>query len=149
LGSNGAIPVDEYTLRSDQTVQYVLNYDVNTHDSANGNVPGITPVISYSDLKDRLRAAEALHFYPLDGEVTILPDNLGRNRILRILLEEPKTLPVKGTRYQWTIPNGFVKDFLENPNGGSNLGFDSNLTSGDPENSTHDNNALALSSSRN
>ena len=142
-GSNGATGTGT-ALVPDTAVKYVLKYEVDAGESISGNVSGITTVVSRLNLLNGLRAAEALSFYSMDKEVSIVNDGQGRPRILNVSLAEPKALPVKGAVYQWTVPNGFIKDFLESPNGGSGSGYDSNLTSGNAESNTDDNNPMIL-----
>ena len=143
-GSNGANAGTGNTLIPDTSVKYVLKYEVDAGDSTTGVVSGITTAVLRLDLLNGLRAAEALSFYALDKEVGIVNDTYGRPRILRVSLAVPKALPVKGAVYQWTIPHGFVKDFLENPNGGTTTGYDSALTSGNADVSGDDDNQYAL-----
>jgi hypothetical protein len=122
-GSNGAVTGSGNTLNPDTTIKYVLNFEYDTRENAAGTVLGR----DMTDIRNGLRAAEALNFFAMDREITIV-----NNRTLQINLNDQnqgRALPVKGTAYRMTIPNGFVKDFLENPNGNSNTGFDSTLTS--------------------
>lgn len=143
-GSNGAnLRSPTNILDSDTSIKYVLNYNVEplALDSA-VIITGSGVTLTLGTVKDALRDAEALRFGAYDQEVSIVND-----RILRISLTGDKKLPVKGAKYQWTFPNGFVKDFLERYNGGGYdyTGNDISLTSGDPNNAIHDNNDRVLS----
>ena len=137
-GTNGATGTGT-NLSPETVIKYVLKYEVDAGDSVTGNVSGISTTVTRQNLLNAFRAAEALSFNALDKEVKI--ENM---KTLVISLAQPKALPVKGAVYQWTIPNGFIKDFLENPNGGSKIGYDEALTSGNADNSAHDNNTNAI-----
>ncbi|MCL2761579.1 MAG: hypothetical protein FWD36_00035 [Treponema sp.] len=146
-GTNGASVGTGNTLVSDTTIKYVLNYSIDTSDNGMGHISGITPALTYQTLRDSLRTAEALSFYALDKEVeieNITVDGQLRPRLLKVSLANFDDLMIKGATYQWAVPNGFVKDFLETPNGGSISGYDSTMTSGDPENAAHNNNVHRL-----
>jgi len=131
-GSNGAALANSSdsnnALVTDTTVKYVLNYTINPLDDSTGTLRNV------GEIKNVLREAEALKFDVRDREVTIENDSQGRPRILRIALSGGKALPVKGASYEFSFPNGYVKDFLESPNGGEldtpNTGTDTALSSG-------------------
>jgi hypothetical protein len=129
-GSNGATldPGNPTNLISSTAVQYVLMYDVDTN-APDASIVGLPTGVTMQHVRDIMRSAEALRFNAMDREVSIINDGQGRPRILRIALTGTKALPVRGASYQWNFPNGFVKDVLNNPNGESNTGFDSSLSS--------------------
>jgi len=105
-GTNGA--TSAYV--SDTSVKYILRYDIST---SSDTLPAIhADMPAYAALKTLFREAEALRFDVNDREVTIA------GQIITLNLTGAKALPVKGVTYQVKFPNGFVKDFLENPNGG-------------------------------
>ena len=122
-GTNGATEINTTALSPDPVIKYVLNYAINPLVDTSG-VPGYT----VGDIKNVLRAAEAVKFDVRDKEVTIESDSQGRPRKLRIALKGDKVLPVKGANYQLTFPKGFVKDFLEMPNGEDTSGVDLTLS---------------------
>jgi len=131
-GSNGA----DSNYASDTSVKYVLDYSVNPLAADTTAYFGTTLV----NIKNAMRAAEALRFNTRDKEVTISTDK----RTMTITLSGDKALPVKRATYQWNFPNGFVKDILGKPNGTSTTGYDTNLVSGNPETAGNDSNALRL-----
>ncbi|MCL2804455.1 MAG: hypothetical protein FWD26_00765 [Treponema sp.] len=142
-GSNGARVGTGNELISDTSVKYVLKFDVDTA-AADGSVAGLPPNVNMGQVRNAMRSAEALRFNARDREVSI-----SANRTLVISLSGGKSLPVMGARYQWNFPNGFVKDVLEKPNGQSNTGSDTALTSGNPETAGNDTNPRVLTLSGN
>jgi len=140
-GSNGANPGSGNELVSDTGVKYVLRYDINSNAPDNTQIAvtidGLSVNVTMAQVRSVMRAAEALRFNPKDKEVSIDSNN----RRLVIELGGDKQLPVKGTRYQFNFPRGFVKDSLEKPNGGaSDADYDAGITSGNPDTPAHDNN---------
>lgn len=146
-GSNGAdlsVTTNENsTLKPITEVKYILRYDFDTRDNVTGTTnitfPPTTPAgsdtftINYNTVKDNIRASEAVTFGAKDSEVEIVNINLNneqRPRILRIKLTSSKTLHVRGASYEWSLPAGFVKDFLENANNTINTVGSNNLTRG-------------------
>jgi hypothetical protein len=143
-GTNGAKPGSwPNTLEPDPVIKYVLRYDIDTAAADGVQIGSIAPglpgapglQITMRDIRTAFREAEALSFDAYDREVTIEKDAEGKPRILTISLTGDKLMPVKGdARYELTFPNGFVKDFLEKPNGGEvvppNKGADAALGSG-------------------
>jgi hypothetical protein len=135
-GSNGASPQATNKLVSDTTVKRVLRYDV---DPDNNSYSGQVDVSGYGTIKNTdmnllrttFRAAEALTFIPGDREITMQGNTLTID-----LSSGGRPLPVKGARYEWVVPNGFVKDALGTANGtgaggdANPTGKDTNLTSG-------------------
>jgi len=126
-GTNGA----DSSLVSDTTVKYVLKFDVDPKDNSNTGLTGtgFPAGLTMEQLRTVFRAAETLSFSVYDREVGMTGDTL---TIDLGNTSNGRPLPVKGARYQWIFPNGFVKDFLGSPNGdGTVTGNDLNLTSGD------------------
>ena len=126
-GSNGAKEGTGNSLDPDTTVKRVLNFDIETRDNVTGTNIVTGTSSTYNNVRAGLRIAERLSYHTLDNEVSIISIDVNgelKPRILRISLAAPKPLPVKGASYEWNIPNGFVKDFLEIPNGGSLSGND-------------------------
>jgi len=129
-GSNGA----NSSLVSDTTVKYVLKYDVdpNAADDSNTGITGlVTGITTMLQLRTLFRAAEALTFGAFDSEVGIT-----NNSVLTINLGATgRPLPVKGARYEWVFPNGFVKDALGTANG-TGTGVDNDPPTGNDTNLT-------------
>jgi len=144
-GSNGAFETSPVRLQSDTGVKYVLNYRIDPLNATTGISTGIAglPLLKVGSVADILRYAEELSFNVRDHEVSIVNDGKGMPRILRIDFTG-KNLPVKGAKYQWIFPNGFVKDFLEKYNGNSSSGIDVSLSSGNSELALDDANARTL-----
>ena len=120
-GSNGA----SSGFVSDTTVKYVLRYDISTTvenfpDGMHANMPPYSTNDGITGLREMFREAEALHFGVNDKDVKI------ENNVLILDLSSSMTLPVKGAEYQIILPAGYVKDFLEQHNGGWIKGNDSN-----------------------
>jgi len=119
-GTNGA----DSAYVSDTATKYVLRYDIS---STLGSLPsGMQPDMpTAANLITIFREAEALRFNVNDREVSIT----GAALTLRIpgSLTGAKKLPVRGATYQVILPNGYVKDFLENPNGGLLTGNNVNI----------------------
>jgi hypothetical protein len=113
LGTNGA----NASFVSDTTIKRVLRYEVDTTvDDFPASISSIANMLDFETVKTIFRQAEALYFDVNDREVTIT----GRN--LTIALSGARGLPVRGATYEVIFPNGYVKDFLENHNGGSLIG---------------------------
>jgi len=116
--SNGAA-ISGTTATSDTTVKRVLIYNINPS-SADTTV--ISGAITMADVKALFRAAEALTFNANDNANLVDIESVGGNpRALVLKLTGERELPVKGARYQWAVPNGFVRDTLGIENGGSDL----------------------------
>jgi len=139
-GSNGA-SVSSDDLKPDTSVKYVLKYDIDTA-AGDLSTEGLTGTgfpsgLTMLQVRNAMRAAEALRFNAKDKEVTISADK----RTLKISLTGDKTLPVKGARYEWIFPRGFVIDVLGKPNNGADFtgipGSDGNLTSGNPDSTSN------------
>jgi len=122
-GSNAA----PTAITSDTTVKYVLRYAIDTagSDSANIDITNFTQV-TMAHIREVFRAAEALTFTPSDPAISIGADS----KTIIFDLSGSRALPVLGANYNWTFPNGFVKDSLEKGNGnGNTAGRDTNLLS--------------------
>jgi predicted small secreted protein len=127
-GSNGATPQGNNKLVSDTSVKYVLKYGIDP------DVDSSLAPYSMTAVRTLFRAAEALTFIPHDRNITIEGNTLTVN-----LSNSGRPLPVKGARYEWIFPNGFIQDTLGTPNGthgdGASLtGADANLTSSNTPN---------------
>jgi len=117
--SNNGATITGTNATSDTTVKRVLKYDINPSSANNTTVSGI---ITMADVKALFRAAEALTFSASDNANLVDIENLSGNpRVLVIKLTGERELPVKGARYQWAVPNGFVRDTLGITNGGNTL----------------------------
>ena len=146
-GSNGIMltagaPSNNTSYVPDTSIKYILNYQVNPLVPASGvstSVSGLA-ALTVGQVADVLRSAESVSFSALDKDVSIVNDQNGKPRILRINLTADKKLSVAGAKYQWVFPNGFVKDFLEKGNGNGTLitGNDNSLTSGNSESAADD-----------
>jgi hypothetical protein len=111
-GTNGA----DADYVSNTTTRYVLNYDVNPAVATNINNFGET-IYTRDQINNFFREAEAVRFDANDREVSISA-NL---RDITFALTGAKALPVKGVTYEVVFPDGFVKDFMEYGNTGTNI----------------------------
>ena len=121
-GSNGATPQGTNNLVSDTTVKYVLRFDIDPDAADTATVSGVT----MANIRNVFRQAEALSFTPTDQNVSIN----GKDLTINLSSAGGRPLPVKGARYEWVFPNGFVRDVLgtasgsggnNNPTGTDNL----------------------------
>ena len=121
-GSNGAL---NNTFTPDTTVKYVLKFSVNPAAVGTSQIPILNNLTMFY-LRTMFREAEALRFGARDGEVSII----NNNRTVRVDLTGAKKFPVLGADYQWTFPNGFVKDFLGKPNTSASTSYIDSTASG-------------------
>ena len=125
-GSNGAAPgTAANSLVSDTSVKYVLKYAIDPDSEA--AISGVSTTMA--NIRAVFRQAETLSFIPNDQRVSI------NGKVLSINLSSTGSpLPVKGARYEWVFPNGFVRDILGTANGTGTIndnspsGNDTNLT---------------------
>ena len=126
-GSNGATPQGTNKLVSDTAVKRILKYEIDP------DIDGSIAPYSMTAVRTLFRAAEALTFIPHDREITIEGNTLTINLNS---VSPGRPLPVKGARYEWIFPNGFIQDTLGTANGTGEggetnpTGRDANLSSG-------------------
>ena len=128
-GSNGAAPQGDNKLVSDTAIKRILKYDIDPDDDS---FKAPYSMYSMPAVRTLFRAAEALTFIPHDRAITIE----GNTLTINLSSATPgRPLPVKGARYEWIFPNGFIQDTLGTANGthadgASPTGKDANLSSG-------------------